>query len=63
MRTADCSPKVQKELQDNPKKLKIYLSKESTESWFHNGLGTVRFDAIHLKAPLEMVQDFDIVFW
>jgi hypothetical protein len=66
MITAVGSPKVKKELQESPKKkLKIYLlrSKESTESWFPDGLGTVCVDAMHLKAPLELVQDFDIVFW
>jgi hypothetical protein len=66
MCTADHSPKVKKELQENPKKkLKIYFfrSKESTESWFPIGLGTVCVDAMHLKVPLELVQDFDMVFW
>jgi hypothetical protein len=43
MRTAaDRSPKVKKELPEDPKKLKIFYllsrSKESTESWFPNGL-------------------------
>ena len=65
-------PKVKKELevkkyfQEYPKnELKLYLlrSKESTESWFLNGLGTFCINAMYLKAPLELVKHFDVIFW
>jgi hypothetical protein len=42
--------------------LNIFRNKESTESWFGNGLGTACADVMHLKAPSELVQHVDIMF-